>query len=187
MFVETRTRPISGARGRQRQERAATPQPELRRPLGSFNCGPCVGERKRRRASSPEASEVSSRKMSLTRSKISSQEGFRQRDSRSRSYSPELHNAAVEQDIVPTGGESRKHLRDRSPPYDRRRPPLSSGEAPILAQAFIGNTPSVAQISGSITMNMAIPPRPSNYDGLWPRPPPPPPAPQHRPAPCWRG
>ena len=49
----------------------------------------------------------------------------------------------------------------------------------MLAQAFIGDTPSVAQTSGSGTMNMAIPPRPPNYDGPLPPPPPPPPAPQH--------
>ena len=140
--------------------------------------------RKRRRASSPEASDVSSRNMSLTRSKTSSQEGLRRRDSRSRSYSPELHNAAVEQDTSPTGGENPNHLRGRSPPYDPRRPRPSSREAPMLAQAFIRDTPSVAQTSGSSTMNMAIPPRPSNYTGLCPPPPPPPPpAPQHFPAP----
>ena len=136
--------------------------------------------RKRRRASSPEASEIS-RTTSFARSRTSSQKGFGQRDSRSRSYSPELHHdATVEQDTFPTGEENTKHLRGRSPPYDPRRPRPSSQEVPMLAQAFIGDMPSVAQKSGSSTMNMAIPPRPPNYDGLWP-PPPPPPAPQHLP------
>ncbi|MDI1485778.1 MAG: hypothetical protein OHK93_003967 [Ramalina farinacea] len=138
--------------------------------------------RKRRRASSPEASEVSSRNTSFTRSKTSSRERFRQRDSRSRSYSPELHHAAVEQHAFPTGGENSQHLRGRSPPYDPRRRRPSSREAPMLAQPFIGDTPSMAQTSGLSTMGMAIPPRPSNYAGPWP-PPPPPPAPQHFPAP----
>ena len=150
---------------------------------GAGEVGQKISEmRKRRRASSPEASEVSSRNTSLTRSKTSSQEGFCQRDSRSRSYSPELHHAAVEQDTFPTGGENPSHLRGWSPPYDPRRRRPSSREAPMLAQAFIEDTPSVAQISGFSTMGMAIPPRPSNYTGPWP-PPPPPPAPQHFPAP----
>ena len=48
----------------------------------------------------------------------------------------------------------------------------------MLAQALIGDTPSVVQTSGFSTGNMAIPPRPPKLDGLWP-PPAPPPAPQH--------
>lgn len=131
--------------------------------------------RKRRRASSSEASEISSRNTSFARSKTSSQEGFGQRDSRSRSYSPELHNSALEQDT------SAGHLRGRSPPYDPRRPRPPSRQAPTLAQSFVGDMPLVAQRPGPSTMNMVIPPRPPNYDGPWP--PPPPPALQHPPEP----
>ena len=139
--------------------------------------GRSVGEsrkpRKRQRRRYSQSSTSRSRSSSEPRARIFSGERYGyvrsrlQSPSSSRSYSPptppppplppNIHERSqVPQAVRPSQG--------RSPPYDPRRP-LSFSQKELMPPS------SASYLRPSFSP--AIPPRPPNYDGVWPPPPPP--------------
>lgn len=106
--------------------------------------------------------------------------------SRSQSYSPPSPPPSHTINPAATPSAPRDALRERSPPYDPRRPQLQAQQRspppPPPPSSFTPssvNAPSSGIPSGP--SGVAIPPRPMNYTGPWPPPPPPPNGPRIQP------